>query len=350
MLGRREPRLDDTQPLHLRTGLDRASDDLAFLPDDIDELARLVGDDRFVRHQHRAVMAGAQQPRATEQARRQEAIGIGDDGVRADRPRIGVDRIVDEFHLAVPAKALLVGELDFDRVGGVARRAALAGLRLAQILEIEALGPFEREPDRIGRDDSRQDGGGLGRIIAHADAPVGHDPGDRRPDGREAQVELRRRHIGTRGAQVCLRGADRGELGLIFLARDRFGLEQHVGAGEFGLRVGHRRLRLGDLRTRLRQRGLIGARIDREESFALLHALAVVEEDSLDRSRNARTQFDVLDRLEPAYVFIPIGDVALQRYSDTDLRHRRRRRCLLRTGSKQPQRGRAEYRAQDAHI
>ncbi len=260
-------------------------------------------------------------------------LGFWHHGVGADRARIGIDGIVEELHPAVPAIFALVGELDLHRVGGGARRAALAALILAQILEVEALGTLELEPDRIERHDAREDGLTVGDRVADAHLAVRHAAAERRADGGEAQIELGVGDRGAGGSQISRGGPLGGDVGLeLFGAHCLRGRQLAAARGNLpGVRqrcIGARRLCL-----RLGERGAIGTGVDREQGRALAHVLSVAEVDRSHHAVDARTDLDILRSDEAAGIVVPVDHLALDRSRDGHLRRGRGRRCLLSTAS-----------------
>ena len=116
-------------------------------------------------------------------------MGVGNNRVGTDRSRAFIDRVVDEFHSAPPAVVRLVGELDLDRVWRIAGRAPLAGLLEADIFKVEALGAVEAKPDRIRRDDAREQRLARGHIVAERDALVRDLACNRRAHDGELEIE-----------------------------------------------------------------------------------------------------------------------------------------------------------------
>ena len=267
----------------------------------------------------------------------------------ADGARAGVDRVVHEAHPPLPAPGGFVGKLDDDGVGGVARRTALSLLRLAHVLQIEALGAIEREPDRVQRDDPGQDGRAGRGEVADADASVRHPAGDRRADRGEIEIEARGADIGLGGGEISRSDAEAGLLGLEFLATDGLGVDEPPGARDLGLGVGEDGGGARGLGLSLGEGGGIGLRIDHEQGLVGADVLAVAEQHLDDRARDARPQLDVLDGLEAADIFVPVDHVPLQGRRGGHLSHGRSGRLGLGRASRQAAgKNRAERSEQQA--
>ena len=103
---------------------------------------------------------------------------------------------------------------------------------------------------------------------------------------------------------------------------DRAGLDQVQAAIELALGELHLGARIRKLAVGLFGDGLERARIDQIKQVAGMDHVAVLELDIGDKAADPRADLHLLDRLEPAGEFIPIGDGALDR-----LRDRHRRRC-----------------------
>ena len=71
-------------------------------------------------------------------------------------------------------------------------------------------------------------------------------------------------------------------------------------------------------------RELVGPRIDHEQQVALLDDLAITEMNGIDESGHPGANVDGRQRLEAAGVFVPFGDLLLQRLRHRDRRRRRR--------------------------
>ena len=112
---------------------------------------------------------------------------------------------------------------------------------------------------------------------------------------------------------------------------DRLGLDQGQAAVEFALGEFGLGARIRELAVGLLGDGLEGAGIDQVEQIAGIDDGAVAKLDVGDEAADPGANLDLLDRLEPAGEFVPIGDGALDRLRDRDRRRsgRGRRRRLV---------------------
>ena len=148
---------------------------LAVVANDVGELARLIRHDALVGNQHRVIHAGAQQARPAEHAGRR-GICPRSAARRARGWCPSADRWRCRRTPCWPAMRIagFIGELDFHGIRLVARRLPLAGAILPDVLEIEALRAFEGEPDRVERDDAREQRSAGRDDIADTHAAIGH--------------------------------------------------------------------------------------------------------------------------------------------------------------------------------
>ena len=100
------------------------------------------------------------------------------------------------------------------------------------------------------------------------------------------EIELRGLHLRLVGDDRRLVLGDQRLLVRHLLLGDRILLAQRQIAVEIALRLGEQRLVLGQLALRLRERGLVGSRIDLGEEVALLDDLAFVEPQLLQLARD----------------------------------------------------------------
>jgi hypothetical protein len=119
------------------------------------------------------------------------------------------------------------------------------------------------------------------------------------------------------------------------------GLVQGQGAieftlGQFGLGAGVRQLAVGLLRHRFERAG-----VDHVEQIAGFDDGAVAEFDRCHKATDAGANLDLLDRIEPAGEFIPVGHGALHRLRNRNGR-RRRGRLLRRLVATRRQRQREQ--------
>ena len=106
-----------------------------------------------------------------------------------------------------------------------------------------------------------------------------------------------------------------------------------MASSDLGARVGE--LAVGLLGDRLERAG-----IDQIEQVAGMDDVAVLELDTGDEAADPRPDLDLLDRLEPAGEFVPVGDGALDRLRDRDRRRRGgglRRRLFAAAGQRDGQ-------------
>ena len=164
--------------------------------------------------------------------------------------------------------------------------------------------------DRIERNDRRQDRLiGLDKI-AGTDRAVADTPGDRRPDLGIFEIQF---GALDRSAGAFDRGLGGKELLPPFIEcrhRNVAAADQFLGTLELAL--GEGRLGLGDLqlRTSLGERGLEGALIDGEEERTGLDDAALFEVNVLEIATDAGTDFDEIDRFEPADELIVLDNLA----------------------------------------
>src|ERR1700683_4731286 len=124
-IGGGQPFLDHTQVV-----IDLPGNHI-FLPNDtaiVDDqhvLARLLGADGRVGNKQRRKCRRTRYADAAEHARRENTIGIGEDGATADCARGPVDNIVDEIHLADVSKVGFIDQLKRDCNGALAAAAHL---------------------------------------------------------------------------------------------------------------------------------------------------------------------------------------------------------------------------------
>src|SRR6476469_5243617 len=115
LLARLDPVAHHAQAIDRRAQLDGAVFGLAVGRDHVDELAVLVGADRAVADQDRALagrlVAGQLNP--CEQARHQRVVAVVEGGAHAHAAGLGVQAVVDEFELALMREAVFIGQADF---------------------------------------------------------------------------------------------------------------------------------------------------------------------------------------------------------------------------------------------
>ena len=152
LIVRREAGADHAQAAAKSADLDRLGYDRAVRRDGHDHVLRLVREYCRIRHQEGRHRGTDDQPHATELARRQKQIGIGNGGAGMDRPARPVERIVDKIERALPLELCLVTERDLDLVGGAffdLRTVAGKGQEIG-------LAHIEIQIDRIERDQCRE--------------------------------------------------------------------------------------------------------------------------------------------------------------------------------------------------
>ena len=128
-----------------------------------------------------------------------------------------------------------------------------------------------------------------------------------------AHGRLLRRDVGL-GHALGLRALIEG------LLRDGTAAHQALPALQIGLGVGEIGAGLGEVRLRLRQRGLEWPAVDGEEQVALLYQLPVLEVYRVEIAGHASPHLDGIDRDEAADVLVAIGDQPLNRLGDSHLR------------------------------
>src|SRR5262249_46627210 len=157
------------------------------------------------------------------------------------------------------------------------RQLRIAVIRLTDArerLEIDLLVAVELDVDLVDRDHGGEQSLAGAHEVARGDLFTAHDACDRRLHARPRQ--LQRGGVDGSGSgfdgRLALLGA--GDARVELLLRNRVLIEEldgavTLGAGQRELRAGARELCLGTL-----QRGLVGARVDREQQIALLYFTA----------------------------------------------------------------------------
>ena len=255
--------------------------DDAACADNENDFVALLGRHGVVRDEQTVIGSRAEEPQMAEHARRQRVIGIGNHGATADRARIGVERIVDEVHLALDDVAGLVLQSYLDGIGVIARLGAGPHAGFAFIFQVERLGAVEGEPDGVEIGDIGQDRRVLYDQIARRHAPVRCPAIERSGDTREFEVQCRAADGGLSCQKVSRGLLFRGKPGFVFLFGDHAVCEQVTGAGQLDACIRHTRRRMRLLPARLIQCRLIGSRIDDEEHLALPDNLSVTKSDRL---------------------------------------------------------------------
>ena len=133
------------------------------------------------------------------------------------------------------------------------------------------------------------------------------------------QVEAGGGFVGLGGGQRGFGFADGFAAAVVFLVGNRLGALQTLGALEVVLHQFEMGLGLLASGLGLLQLGLVGARINHEQQVAGLHLRPVLEVDGVNVAGDARPDFDHLDRLQVAGVFVPVGDRGELRLFDRDL-------------------------------
>src|SRR4051812_7919234 len=214
-----------------------------------------------------------------------------------------------------------VGKLHRYRILHIAGRGPRARGREPKVADEIGLAAVEYEIDRIDRHDGRQQrrpGWAAGDQVAGVDAPIGNASANGSRHIRPLEIEFGLLECGIGGRDraggIALIGLPRIELALSesLVAYQRRGpLDIEAGDLELGLRAFQIRLSLLD-------REPIRPRIDDEQRIALLDDLAVLELDGVDKSGHPRTDLDGRGRHEPPGVFVPLGDLFLNRQRDCD--------------------------------
>ncbi len=224
--------------------------------------------------------------------------------------------------------ALLVGQPDPDRVIAGGAFAIACELVVAQIGLLIA---FEVHVHRIQRyHGGQQRGIGLGQI-ALGDHRAPGAAIDRRPHLGELQIQPRAGDRGFGGihAGVALRGG--GLARFEFLARDRLGFEQRLGADVLGLRQARFAARARQVGLGAIEFGAVTTLVDHEQQVAFLDLLAFAISDAFDITADARTQLDRFHRADAAGEIVPLANRLGQHRGDADFGRGRRRfagRCL----------------------
>src|SRR5262249_43937167 len=138
------------------------------------------------------------------------------------------------------------------------------------------------------------------------------------------EVELRVADLRLRVIHGCLRGAAVGQALIERLRRSGRFRGEVLGAVELALGKGKLRVRGLELRSRLRQPDLVGARVDGEEEVVLVDDVAVLEVYSGQRAADLGAQLDLLDGGELTEEAQARADLAYQRLADHDLGKRGR--------------------------
>ncbi len=158
-------------------------------------------------------------------------------------PRTGIERVVDEFDVALPAEVLLVLQPDVDVVAE--RVAALRALVLQQC----GLRRVEHESNRIERDDRGQHGDARLDQIAGREAMTGDLSLEWRGNTRELQIQLIGLHVcfGGRNVRDRLQLIGRQQLEIGFA--DQMVAAERVAATKRRIGIGLGSLRARELRA-----------------------------------------------------------------------------------------------------
>src|SRR5580704_10581167 len=138
-IGGGKPVLDHAQPAVDLPERDVFLPDHAGVVDDEDEFAHLLGADRGVGNEQRGIGRRAGHADAAEHARRENAVGVVEDGAAADGARGAVDDVIDEIDLALMREILLVDQLEGDRHIAVQTGDVLARRGEAHVAQIRRL-------------------------------------------------------------------------------------------------------------------------------------------------------------------------------------------------------------------
>jgi hypothetical protein len=252
--------------------------------------------DGGLRHDDRVLEGLHDQLDADEGAGPQLLALVVELGLHAHGPGVRIHRVVDEGQLAGEGAPV------FRQHGRDA--AAARAQRVQRVLQV-ALRQVEADGDRVelGDRDQRRRARLHQRAGEHVDRAGA--PRARRDDAVVRQRDLRRPERGAvsldhRALGVGLRlvGVERG-------LRDEVLRQQLLASGELALRVGQRSEVLLQLGLRLRDVGLVRARIEREQQLPRLDELAFLEMDRRHRAADLRLHVDAVERGDRA------GDIEL---------------------------------------
>ena len=244
---------------------------------DVDDGPACALDDAGLR-QHHCILECAHGLRDLDKGAGPElARRVGEDRLDFDRAGVGVDRVVDK--LQVPGEALTV-------LAQRCRHLGATVLERCQCVAQVALRNAEGHGNRIELCDRHQRCHiGLhcvaGRDCHAAGTPRVrcHDAGVREGNARCVDGGLIGSHHGQLRIELCLAGVERA-------LRDEVLRQQLLCPCPLPLRIGQCRIVFGQLRLRLGNIGLVGARIEREEQLAGLDKLTVFDVHLADDVRD----------------------------------------------------------------
>ncbi len=252
---------------------------------------RLLGD------QGRGLGLRADQLDAGEQAGRELALGIVEQGAAIDGAALHVHRIVDEGQLALVRVALLGHQPQIDRRG----LAPFAG----GVFQIGLLVGVERGVDRPVRHHRGQKIGG-GDQVAGGDGGARDAAVDGRDHAGKGQVQPSRLQGRAGGLHIGAGGLGLGLQPLQLALGHGVLVHQPLAA----IRIGGRQLGLGlcagQLSGQAVHLGLEGPRVDLEQHLALAYLSPLAEANAVDEAADAGMHAHAIDRFEPAGELVPL--------------------------------------------
>ena len=259
---RREP-FGDGDALALRHAeRDLADRRLAVGLDDVDEGPERRALDRGRRHDGRGTQRRQLQVDVDELVREQLVVGVLEDRPEADRAGRRVDLVVHRAQRARRQQGRL------GAVPGLDGRRVVAAHRVEHRGQV-GLGHGEQHRDRLHlRDDDDAVDVAAAYEVADVHLAQPEPAGNGRDDLRERQLQLRVVHLGVVGLDCALDLLDQRLLGRELLPGNELALEQRLEVLQVGARVVQPGLVLRLLPLGLRQRDLVGTRVDLGQDLA----------------------------------------------------------------------------------
>src|SRR6185369_12258466 len=329
LLAGREPAFDYPQRIDAFAGLDRTHRDLAVVGYDGHGVRGLQLLDGALRNQNCALAEIDRSAHPSVLARTDELLRIRETDFEHQRAGGGIDQTVGKLETAAMIVHRPVAENELEATG------IFFGLvsRRARVLEIVAFGDREAHVDRIDRRDRRKQ-----RVVAAADQVARLDLGlsdetvDRGIDFRVLEVDGGVVDRSAFRVDDCAGGALQGNGRIVLLARNRVQRDERLVTGHVLARARKVGPRAGQPSSRLGERRLKIARVDRVEEVTFLDEAAFLEIDRLEKARRPRPDLDLLRTERLADALDVNGNVALENGCDLDVGRRRRDRCRFRAG------------------